>query len=74
MRDHNYGLQYWLYSLVLHQYLQQRLPEYDYESHFGGVRYLFVRGMEKTKPMSGVYQDHPDLVRIVALGDLFQEK
>ena len=71
MREHNYGLQYWLYSLVLHQYLQQRLPEYGYESHFGGVKYLFVRGMEKNKSMSGVYQDRPDLVRINALGNLF---
>jgi len=74
MREHNYGLQYWIYSLVLHRYLQQRLPEYDYESHFGGVKYLFVRGMEKETPMSGVYQDRPDLVRIEALGNLFQEK
>lgn len=71
MREHNYGLQYWIYSLVLHKYLQQRLPEYDYESHFGGVKYLFVRGMEKDRPMSGVYQDRPDLARIEALGDLF---
>ena len=71
MQEHNYGLQYWLYSLVLHKYLQQRLADYDYEQHFGGVRYLFVRGMEKDKPMSGVFQDRPDLVRIDALGELF---
>jgi len=71
MREHNYGLQYWLYSLVLHNYLQQRLADYDYECHFGGVRYLFVRGMEKDKPMSGVFQDRPDLIRIDALGKLF---
>ena len=71
MREHNYGLQYWLYSLVLHGYLQQRLPDYDYNRHFGGVRYLFVRGMEKEKPMSGVFQDKPDLGRINALRDLF---
>ncbi|MGR8999978.1 MAG: exodeoxyribonuclease V subunit beta, partial [Gammaproteobacteria bacterium] len=45
MREHNYGLQYWIYTVVLHRYLQNRLPDYDYESHFGGVRYLFVRGM-----------------------------
>ncbi|MCK5926151.1 MAG: PD-(D/E)XK nuclease family protein, partial [Methylococcales bacterium] len=44
MHAHNYGLQYWLYSVVLHLYLQQRLHDYDYHQHFGGVRYLFVRG------------------------------
>ena len=28
MREHNYGLQYWIYTVVLHRYLQQRLPGY----------------------------------------------
>jgi exodeoxyribonuclease V beta subunit len=71
MREHNYGLQYWLYTVVLHRYLQNRLVDYDYESHFGGVRYLFVRGMLPDEPMSGVYQDKPDLKRIKDLVTLF---
>ena len=57
--------------MVLHRYLQQRLPDYDYESHFGGVRYLFVRGMQPDLAMSGVYQDGPDLERVEALAALF---
>lgn len=71
MREHNYGLQYWLYTVVLHRYLQNRLPDYDYNRHFGGVRYLFVRGMQPDVAMSGVYQDKPDLPRITALAALF---
>jgi len=71
MREHNYGLQYWIYTVVLHRYLQNRLPGYDYETHFGGVRYLFVRGMQPESAMSGVYQDRPDLVRVEALAALF---
>jgi exodeoxyribonuclease V beta subunit len=71
MREHNYGLQYWLYTLVLHRYLQNRLADYDYETHFGGVRYLFVRGMLPDVPMSGVYQDKPNLQFIKALIALF---
>jgi exodeoxyribonuclease V beta subunit len=71
MREHNYGLQYWLYTVVLHRYLQNRLPDYDYHQHFGGVRYLFVRGMMPDVPMSGVYQDKPELPRINALATLF---
>jgi len=71
MREHNYGLQYWIYTVVLHRYLQTRLPDYDYETHFGGVRYLFVRGMKPDQPMSGVYQDRPDLERVEALAALF---
>ena len=71
MREHNYGLQYWLYALVLHRYLQKRVPHYDYEQHFGGVRYLFVRGMHPDAPMRGVYSDQPELARIEALAALF---
>jgi exodeoxyribonuclease V beta subunit len=60
MVEHNYGLQYWLYTLVLHRYLQTAMADYDYAIHFGGVMYLFVRGMEPTRPASGVYFDLPD--------------
>ncbi|KAF3977848.1 MAG: exodeoxyribonuclease V subunit beta [Methylococcales symbiont of Iophon sp. n. MRB-2018] len=61
MREHNYGLQYWIYSLVLHQYLQNRLSGYRYEQHFGGIKYLFVRGMDKNLENSGVYQTRPEI-------------
>ncbi len=71
MREHNYGLQYWLYTVVLHRYLQNRLPDYDYETHFGGVRYLFVRGMQPSVAMSGVYQDRPQLTLVEELAGLF---
>ncbi|MGZ5052997.1 MAG: exodeoxyribonuclease V subunit beta [Methylobacter sp.] len=71
MREHNYGLQYWIYTVVLHRYLQTRLPDYDYETHFGGVRYLFVRGMRPEQALSGVYQDRPDLERVEQLAALF---
>ncbi len=70
MREHNYALQYWIYTVVVHRYLQARIPDYHYEAHFGGVRYLFVRGMQKDQPMSGVYQDRPDLERVEALATL----
>ena len=72
MREHNYGLQYWLYCVVLHRYLQNRLPGYNYKQHFGGVRYLFVRGMQPDIPMSGVFQDRPPLSLIETLADLLK--
>ena len=55
MLAHNYGLQYWLYTVVLHRHLRRALPEYRYGHHFGGVLYLFVRGMEESRPGSGVF-------------------
>ncbi|MCK4493780.1 MAG: PD-(D/E)XK nuclease family protein, partial [Methylococcales bacterium] len=73
MQAHNYGLQYWLYSVVLHLYLQQRLPTYDYQQHFGGIRYLFVRGMGLENSSSGIYNDRPDLNTLNALSALFIE-
>lgn len=45
MRFHRYDLQYALYTLALHRFLQKTLPGYDYERHFGGIYYLFLRGM-----------------------------
>ena len=45
MAHHQYFLQYHLYSVALHRYLAARLPDYDFERHFGGVYYLFLRGM-----------------------------
>ncbi|HDM8126694.1 TPA: exodeoxyribonuclease V subunit beta [Vibrio harveyi] len=46
MADHRYDLQYQIYALALHRFLRSRLPNYDYEQHFGGVYYLFLRGMD----------------------------
>lgn len=45
MAHHHYHLQHLLYTVALNRYLSQRLPGYTYEQHFGGVLYLFVRGV-----------------------------
>jgi exodeoxyribonuclease V beta subunit len=45
MDEAAYRLQYLLYSVALDRYLARRLPGYDAETHFGGVLYLFVRGL-----------------------------
>lgn len=67
MQSHNYGLQYWLYSLVLHRHLSNLYPEYDYRYHFGGVMYLFVRGMSPGPDDCGVYFSLPDYDRLLEL-------
>jgi exodeoxyribonuclease V beta subunit len=43
MAQHYYHLQHLLYALALHRYLRHSLPDYDFETHFGGAHYLFVR-------------------------------
>ncbi|MCK5917567.1 MAG: exodeoxyribonuclease V subunit beta, partial [Cocleimonas sp.] len=44
MAHSHYYLQYLIYSVALHRYLAQRIINYDYQTHFGGVYYLFIRG------------------------------
>ncbi|MFC0179775.1 exodeoxyribonuclease V subunit beta [Thorsellia kenyensis] len=44
---HRYDLQYQLYTLALHRFLRHRLSAYDYDTHFGGVYYLFIRALDK---------------------------
>lgn len=60
MFDRRYDLQYLLYILALHRYLQQRVPQYHYDQHMGGAYYLFLRGMRPEHgPRYGVYFDLP---------------
>ena len=44
-QHHLYDLQYLIYCLALHRYLMQSLPNYSATKHFGGVYYLYLRGM-----------------------------
>ena len=45
MAQHGYHLQALLYSVALARYLAHRVRDYRHETHFGGVLYLFVRGV-----------------------------
>lgn len=71
MQTSNYGLQGVLYTLALHRYLQHRLPNYQYDKHIGGVRYLFCRGMRDAEPLQGVYRFDVPFALIDALDKLF---
>jgi exodeoxyribonuclease V beta subunit len=53
MADHGYHLQYLLYAIALDRYLKLRVPGYRYEPQFGGVLYLFVRGVRPAWPATG---------------------
>ena len=68
MADTFYILQYHLYALALHRYLKHRLPGYDYDTHFGGVRYLFLRGIDpEIDPSFGMFKDRPKALLIRSL-------
>jgi exodeoxyribonuclease V beta subunit len=67
-----YFLQYHLYALALHRYLGRRLPGYTYERHFGGVFYLFIKGMGPENGTAGVFFEKPPEERLLALGSLLE--
>jgi len=73
--DRRYDLQYLLYSIALHRYLSQRIPDYVYERHFGGVYYLFIRAMRPDQAShNGVYFDLPAYADLKALDTLLTLK
>lgn len=77
MIEHRYDLQYLLYSLAVHRLLKQRIPGYDYERHFGGVFYLFLRGIDQNAAGKsanenyGVFSCRPEKALIEQLDQLF---
>ncbi|EMO7864110.1 exodeoxyribonuclease V subunit beta [Citrobacter amalonaticus] len=71
MQAHRYDLQYQLYTLALHRYLRHRIADYDYERHFGGVIYLFLRGVDSKQPQQGIYTTRPAGELITRMDEMF---
>ncbi|WP_370604878.1 exodeoxyribonuclease V subunit beta [Citrobacter braakii] len=71
MQAHRYDLQYQLYTLALHRYLRHRIADYEYERHFGGVIYLFLRGIDSENPQQGIYATRPDGALIALMDEMF---
>ncbi|MEZ4278372.1 MAG: UvrD-helicase domain-containing protein, partial [Myxococcota bacterium] len=47
MIESDYVLQYLLYTVAVDRHLASRIVGYDYERHFGGAFYLFLRGLSE---------------------------
>ena len=70
----HYYLQYHLYAVALHRFLGRRLSGYRYREHFGGVYYLFLKGMTPaTAGRTGVFFERPPEARIEALSELLAQ-
>ncbi|WP_186441002.1 exodeoxyribonuclease V subunit beta [Desulfamplus magnetovallimortis] len=72
MLAHRYDLQYTIYTIALHRLLKARLKGYDYDSHAGGVIYLFLRGFNGRG--QGVFFDRPPKDLVEKLSDSFAGK
>ena len=74
MEQHLYPLQYLLYTVALNRYLKLRVKGYDYETHFGGVFYVFLRGVNpENGGETGIFTDLPPAPLVRRLTELLVE-
>ncbi|NTW69447.1 MAG: exodeoxyribonuclease V subunit beta [Chlorobiaceae bacterium] len=60
METNLYALQYLLYTVALDRYLSLRVKNYSYGEHFGGVIYVFLRGVHgEYGETKGFFRDRP---------------
>lgn len=71
VEDAGYNLQYHLYTVALTGMLSRRLPDFDYDKHFGGVAYLYIRGM-KAGSDNGIWFDRPEQSTISKLQSILK--
>jgi exodeoxyribonuclease V beta subunit len=71
MNENNYHLQYLIYALAVKKYLESKIVNFNYEEQFGGVIYLFLRGVRKGKP-NGIYTTKPDMQIIIKLESILK--
>ena len=67
MGDSFYYLQYHLYTVALDRWLQSRVEGYRYDRHFGGVFYLFIRGIDQPGRDCGIFYDLPEPEMVTSL-------
>ncbi len=73
IKSKRYDLQYLIYTVALHRFLKSRIRDYDYSRDFGGVYYLFVRGM-RPGSRAGIWFDRPSPHLVNALDQGFDSK
>jgi len=59
MQHSYYTLQYHVYALALQRLLQQSVADYSHARHFGGIYYVFLRGVHPQLPGNGIFFDRP---------------
>ncbi len=69
LAQHHYYVQYLIYTVAMHRYLSSRMQNYNYENHFGGVFYMFLRGVSATST-SGIYHTVPSYPLVRSLDKL----
>ena len=48
--ENRYDIQYAIYTLAAWRFLRNRIPGFDFQRDFGGIMYLFLRGLPDSVP------------------------
>lgn len=73
MNENNYHLQYLIYTYAAKKFLEFKIKDFDYEKQFGGVIYLFLRGVRKASD-NGIFTSKPSLDEINHLDNILSGK
>jgi exodeoxyribonuclease V beta subunit len=72
MARHCYFLQYLIYTVALDKYLTLTCKDYSYNKDFGGVYYIFLRGIDHDRRSSrGIFYTLPEYSLVKKLSDIF---
>ncbi len=74
---YRYDLQYLLYAIALHNYLKLNIKDYNYNINFGGIYYIFLRGLfldNKNNSVTGIFYTKPNFLLIKKLNYFFKIK
>ena len=72
MKKHNYHLQYMLYLAAFDRYMQSVDKNYSYEKNFGGIRYVFLRGVKAGSCGTGIFSERPQESELRKIQGLFK--
>ena len=76
MTRSNYHLQYMIYTVALKRWLEKKITGFDFDKHFGGIIYVFLRGVHESSD-TGIFTKWPARNQIedldIALGGCFQQ-
>ncbi len=73
---YRYDIQYLLYTIALHNYLKLNIKNYDYNINFGGIYYIFLRGLfldNKNNSVTGLFYNRPNYLLISELNYFFKK-
>lgn len=63
MKGSNYNLQYMIYTIAAKRWLESRIKNFDYNKQFGGIIYVFLRGVREGLE-TGIYTAKPKFEKI----------